>query len=127
MKKIIIAVLLVAFAASASFAGAPSSTLTATAEGTSATSGKMILPNILNTTNVSTVQVGKCSTGVYVGWNTTVSGYSLETQHSSGVKTFGTAWDSTAITWKTAVKGDPLPALSSNGVSAVLASGWSVM
>ena len=127
MKKIIIALLLVAFAATSSFAGAPSATLAAAAEGTTATAGKAIFPNVLNTTNVSTVQVGKCSTGVYVGWNTSVGGYSLETQHSSGVKTFGTAWDSTAITWKPATKGADLPALSSNGVAAVLASGWSVM
>ena len=127
MKKIFIAVLLVALAATYSFAGAPSATLAAAAEGTSTQSGWKILPNVLNTTTVSTVQIGKCSTGVYFGWNVSTTGYAIETQHSSGVRRFGTAWDSTAITWIPATKGSALGALATNDVTSVLATGWSVM
>lgn len=41
--------------------------------------------------------IGKCSTGVGIGWNTTAAGYSIVTQHKSGSKVLGTSFDSTSI------------------------------
>lgn len=41
--------------------------------------------------------IGKCSTGVGIGWNTATTGYALATQHKNGSKVFGTSFDSTSL------------------------------
>lgn len=127
MKKIIIAALLVAFAATSSFAGIGSASQTAAGEGDNTVSGYKIIPNVLGLATASPTPVGKTSNGVYFGWNTATTGYSMVTQHVSGVKTIGTASDSTAITWKPAVKAAATPALATPTTASVYAVGWSVM
>jgi hypothetical protein len=124
MRKILAAVLLVALVATSSFGAS----LAATGTGAFADAGKSIYPNVLGTPGTASgTAVGKLSTGVYIAWNCLTTSYAIETQHNSGVRAFGTASDSTAITWKTVTKGADLANPASAGVAAVLALGWSVM
>lgn len=121
MKKILSAVLLVVLAASYSFgASAPA------APSVLADAGKGIFGAAGTATNAS-AKIGKLSTGVHLAWNTATAGYAVMTQHKSGVRKFGTAYDSTAITWSPASKDTVIAQPGSNGVVAVLALGWSVM
>ena len=126
MRKILAAFLLVTFAATASFATGYTATSGAVA---SAEAGKTVFPNLLGGTTVSTVAIGKLSTGVYLAWDTAVTGYALATQHSSGVRTYGTAHDSTAIMWHLAVKGANLaqPTAAAATSFDTVSGGWSVM
>jgi hypothetical protein len=126
MRKILAAFLLVTIAATASFA----TDYTATSGAVAATeAGKTAFPNVLGGTTVSTVAIGKLSTGVYLSWNVALTGYALATQHSSGVRTYGSASDSTAIMWHTAVKGAALaqPTASAATSFDTVNGGWSVM
>jgi len=126
MRKILAAFLLVTFAATASFA----TDYTATSGAVAYTeAGKTAFPNNLGLTTVSSVAIGKLSTGVYLSWMTSTVGYALATQHSSGVRTFGTAHDSTAIMWHSATKGADLaqPAAAAASSFATGSAGWSVM
>lgn len=121
MKKILTAVLFVSLAATSSFAASAASS-----DSVLLDAGKGIFGDKTTATN-TTAKIGKLSTGVHFAWNTATAGYAIKTQHKSGVKVFGTAYDSTAITWAVASKDTVITAPTSNGVNAVLALGWSVM
>lgn len=130
MKKIISAVLLVALAASSSFGA---QTLNAGADGTSTDAGKTIVPNIpTDDAVVSTTAVGRLSTGVYASWQMATGAskygsYAIKTQHQSGVRMYGTASDSTAITWATCVKGATNTKPTAADYSGVVGGTWTVM
>lgn len=127
MKKILAAFLLVTFAATASFGAAIGA---GSGDVASTESGRTVYPNLLGASGTqSTVSVGKLSTGVYLSWLTSTTQYALKTQHSSGTRMYGTASDSTAIMWHTAVKGDPNAEPTAANASAFLggAGAWSVM
>lgn len=49
------------------------------------------------TATKTTALIGKCSTGVGVGWITSVNGYAVITQHKNGSKAYATSFDSTSI------------------------------
>lgn len=68
--------------------------------------------------------IGKCSNGVSVGWNTSVGGYSLVTQHQSGSKAYGTSSVTTSIWAEDATPGTVLDgSLSTTGTDDF--SAWS--
>ena len=48
--------------------------------------------------------IGKCSTGVGIGWVTDTAGYALATQHKSGSKAYATSFDSTSLFSKDVTK-----------------------
>ncbi|MCK9173572.1 MAG: hypothetical protein M0O99_08805 [Desulfuromonas thiophila] len=50
--------------------------------------------------------IGRASTNVAVGWQTSTARYALITQHSNGTKAYGSATDSTAI-FQTVGEGTP--------------------
>lgn len=125
MKKILAALLLVAFAASSSFAGEVAAT--ATHGGASTEAGQELFP--LNATPAEGPSIGKLSNGVYIGWATLITSYVIKTQHASGARTFATASDSTAIVWKPADKGADIAAPDAEATNSALINegGWSVM
>lgn len=129
MRKILAAFLLVTFAATASFGAALGDGSGAV---TSTESGRSVFPNTLGSAATqSGTAVGKLSTGVYISWLTATTNYALQTVHSSGVRLFGTASDSTAIMWKIHTKGDanpePLFNTAAAGAFPTGSGGWSVM
>ncbi len=116
MKKIIIVSLLVALSAASSFAADTAASTTAIS---TASAGLTI--------KSGTATIGKLSTGDQLGWSTATTGYAVVTQHINGVKAFGTAHDSTAITWMSVTKGATVTPPGSAGVAAVSGAGWSSM
>jgi hypothetical protein len=125
MKKLLAALLLVAFAATSSFGAAVGAATTHTGAYTEA--GQQIFPQ--NAATEEGPAIGKLSTGVYFAWATLVGSYVIKTQHSSGLKAFATASDSTAINWKPATKQANLPAPPATATNSALINegGWSVM
>lgn len=121
MKKIIFTSLLLIVSAATSFAASATSAASVIGDA-----GKGVFGDKTTATN-ATAKIGKLSTGVHLAWNTTTASYAIMTQHKSGVRKFGTASDSTAITWVTATKDTIVDAPASPNVLAVLAEGWSVM
>lgn len=125
MRKILAAFLLIAVAATSSFAAA-----TATSKGDKTLTGKTISP--YNAASEPGAAVGKMSTGVYVAWATLTTSYIIKTQHLSGLKIFATASDSTAINWKPTlnnVKGADItvPDALATNTALINEGGWSVM
>lgn len=112
MKKIILASMLVALAATSSFGAASSLAVLADA-------GKTVASG--------TATIGKLSTGDTLAWKTADVGYAIITQHINGVKAFGTSHDSTAITWESVTKGTAHAVPGSSDSGAVTGTGWSVM
>jgi hypothetical protein len=125
MKKILAALFLIAFASTASFAAEVAAT--ATHGGASTEAGQSLFP--LNAANQEGPSIGKLSNGVYFGWATLITSYVIKTQHSSGLRTFATASDSTAIVWKPATKGANIvaPAATATNSDLINEGGWSVM
>ncbi len=111
MKSILIASLLVALAATSSFGGSAASSLT--------DAGKTVMSG--------TATIGKLSTGVHMAHAESTAGYAIITQHINGVKKFGTAYDSTAVTWMTATKNTAVAVPGASNSTAVTGAGWSVM
>lgn len=94
MKKILILTAVLALVATNCFAIASGATGAMTlATGTTG----LTLHADSATATATTARIGKSSTGVGVGWNTSVGGYALVTQHASGTKAYGSSYDSTAI------------------------------
>ena len=112
MKNIIYACVLVLIGAGSSFGAASSASVLADA-------GKTVVSG--------SSTIGKLSTGVHLSWNTAAAGYAVITAHKSGVKAFGSAHDSTAITWKTQAKDTVVDVPSAAGSAAVSGAGWTIM
>lgn len=123
MKKFLAALLIVALAATSSFATAKG----ATGAGTTGDAGYSVFP--YNAAGTEGPAVGKLSTGVYISWATLTTSYVIKTQHTSGTRAFATASDSTAINWKLVTKGATLTAPNATATNSVLIAegGWSVM
>jgi hypothetical protein len=49
------------------------------------------------TNDAAATLIGKCSKGVYAGWNVDANGYVLVMMHMSGNRAFGSSHDATAI------------------------------
>ena len=89
MKKIIIILALSLMASQAFANGTATGTLSTSTTGLSAWGGILAAS--------CTTLIGKTSTGVGLGWSVGPNGYSLVTQHKSGSRAFGTAYNSTSI------------------------------
>ena len=103
MRKVIIFNILALFVASAAFAGNDAAS-NGIDFGTPLTGkslyGCQLGGTITVTNNVpgsGTELIGKNSTGVGTGWDTSAIGYAINTQHISGSKAFGTSYDSSAM------------------------------
>lgn len=128
MKKILAAVLLVALAATTCFGNATQSatySISAAENAGKTFAGRAIIP--ADAAGTAGPQVGKLSTGVSLAWSILTTSYAIKTVHASGVRAFGTASDSTAITWIGVTKGGAVAAPTSATVNGVLTTGWSVM
>lgn len=113
MKKILVLTAIIALAATTSFASGGSG---ATGTLDFATSGYELHADIDGgTASADTTLIGKCSTGVDVGWNTDTLGYALMTQHKQGTKAYGSSYDSTAIYQTTANDTEPGTAAYNGG------------
>jgi hypothetical protein len=76
----------------------------------------------------TTAIIGKCSTGVGVGWVTEDGGYALITQHENGTKAYGSSYDSTSLYSSIATKGAVLEASPDDITTATFVdTGWSAM
>lgn len=75
----------------------------------------------------TTRDIGKLSTGVALAYKCATTGYALITQHENGVKAFGTAHDSTAITWKTVAKGATTGAPATADSGSISGATWTIM
>jgi len=76
----------------------------------------------------ATTNICKTSKGVRIGWNTSSTGYALQTYHMNGTKVFGTAYDSTAIWTQDVGTGHTLTNPSSSVSSeAFPAASWTSM
>jgi hypothetical protein len=121
MKKIIIAGLLVVFASTSAFAAA-SGGISATFDN----AGKSVVGG--NDAAVTTPKpIGKLSTGVDLAFITNTTGYAYVTVHKNGVKAFGSAHDSTAITYKTVTKLSAFTAPTTAGSASVSGATWTIM
>jgi len=119
MKKIIILNLAVLFMASAAFAAT-------SATGSISTFGSTGLTVVGDGGPATGASIGKLSTKVGMGWNTTSLGYAFYTQHLQGTKGFGTSFDSTSIYTKdvSTIGKDIAPTLTTGADSF---SGWTTM
>lgn len=124
MKKIIIVNLLALFVATGAFAATITLDLTKTGLTVyGAKTGVTITPGAAGTT-----VIGKSSTGVSVGLNSVDTGYSVQTQHKNGTKSYGTSYDSTAIFVKDVEKGvADTSGTSDPDSTGFLTTGWSSM
>ncbi len=93
MKKILILTAVLVLSATFSFAAGGSG---ATGDIDFSATGQELTGD-LDTATEDTALIGRCSTGVDVGWSTDENGYALMTQHKSGTKAYGTSYDSTAL------------------------------
>jgi len=124
MKKIIIINLLALFVASVAFA--------ATVDMNFDTTGKTLYGAKTGVTidpgEAGTTILGKTSTGVSIGANSEDTGYSIQTQHKNGTKTYGTSFDSTAIFVKDVTKGtEDTTGVTDPDSTGFLTDGWSSM
>lgn len=111
MKKILILTAVLVLSATFSFAAGGTS---ATGDIDFSATGQDLTGDPATAT-ADTALIGRCSTGVDVGWSTDVNGYALMTQHKSGTKAYGTSYDSTALFQTVATDTDPGTAAYNSG------------
>jgi hypothetical protein len=133
MKKVIIINILALFVASYAFAGTTGAA-TGTVDFTTPNTGLSLwgaATTVSVTNNVpaaGTILIGKNSTGVGTGWDTSGLGYMICTQHISGSKAFGTSYDSSAIYQIDVAKGVAVtPTAATDSSAFPSASGWTTM
>ena len=97
MKNILILTTILVLAVSNSFAADVASTDAGDMSLANSTGLELHAHSTGNTASITSPLIGKCSTGVGVGWKTDVNGYALITQHKSGTKAYGSSYDSTAL------------------------------
>lgn len=133
MKKILVITAVLVFAASSSFA-AIATGATGTMDLAGSTGLELHGDVAGGTATADTALIGKGSTGVSVGWNTSVNGYAIMTQHKSGTKAYGSSYDSTSLYQTTATDTQPgTPAYNSGDLGATdttdftSANGWKAL
>ena len=94
MKKVISITVCMLFVSSMAFA-ATEITMALTSKAT--TGGSVYADSTASGAGATTALIGKNSTGVGTGLITTVSGYSLVTQHMNGSKAYASSYDSTSL------------------------------
>ena len=128
MKKIIALVAFSVFAASSAFA-ASGATQTMVLTGATAVTGGTVYGDIAGATaTTSSTLIGKTSTGVGFSAKTGVGGYAVSTQHKSGSRGIGGAFNSTTLVYKEATS-PGTPAMLTPGASDFSAfdASWSSM
>ncbi|HJV65233.1 MAG TPA: hypothetical protein VJ550_05845 [Geomonas sp.] len=127
MKKLL-AFLAFSLLASQAFAGNTVS-MVADLTSTSAVTGATLYGDTATTATTSSVLIGKTSTGVALAGNTASNGYALATQHKSGNRAFGTAYDSTSVYYKdvTAVGTAVKQTISTTDSTEFTGAGWTSM
>lgn len=119
MKKLVLLIALALMVASPAFAK--------TVKTSAATSGTSTAgAETLAATTPAQLDIGRASKGVFYGWQTSGTGYAINTYHKSGTKFYGTAYDSTAIFFQDVGVGATLTAPTSS-VSADAFTGWTAM
>lgn len=120
MKKIFVSTLVLLIASVAlSFAN--------TAAPAPGDAGKSLYAGVASapTASAGNTLIGKLSTGVYAGWNTTSLAYILTTQHVDGNRAFGSSHDATAIYRNDSYPQDPSGAASVS--SGYFGASWTAM
>ncbi|GAC1447298.1 MAG: hypothetical protein PVSMB11_08600 [Desulfuromonadaceae bacterium] len=123
MKKIIIIVAFSLFAAGQAFAAGATGTMSL------ATTGKALYGD-KTTATVNTTLIGKTSTGVGLGVSSGPVGYAMLSQHKSGTREFGTAYNSTSVFYvdiAAANIGTPFLTVPGASDASVFATGWTSM
>ncbi len=86
MKQLILLIIISLSVSTSAFATATTPTGVSDVEGQS-----------MRATAPAELLIGKASKGVLFGWRTAATGYSISTYHTSGTKSYGTSYDSTAL------------------------------
>jgi len=73
------------------------------------------------------VLIGKTSTGVGFGGTTGSGGYAIVTQHKSGSRGVGGAFDSTSLVYKDVTPGVAVTSPSTSTFTTAFTTGWSSM
>ena len=122
MKKILVLTALALSVTAAAYAGTDTITLSTTNTGLSVYGDKAA------TALITSPLIGKTSSGVGIGMATNpTGGYGLVTQHKSGTKAFGSAYDSTSIYTKdVATVGTPVTVTITTG-SSTFDSTWTTL
>jgi hypothetical protein len=123
MKKIFIITVITLFASTSAYAASGTSN---TMVLTDKTTTGLTLYGDSTTASATTALIGKTSTGVGLGINTSAIGYALVTQHLNGTKAYGSSYDSTSIYAEDATVGTPLLATPTDITTADFAS-WTAL
>jgi hypothetical protein len=119
MKKLILLITIALMVATPAFA---ENVMTSAApDGVSSAGGET-----LRGTDPAKLDIGRSSKGVLYGWQTSTTGYAINTYHEQGTKFYGTAYDSTALYFNDVGIDATLEAPSSS-VAVVAFSGWTTM
>ena len=116
MKKIMFLILVISLCVSSSAFATD-----AAISGVSDTQGQ-----IMKAATPASLDIARASKGVYFGWQTSVTGYSVNTYHMSGTKFYGTSYDSTQMFFSDVGVNATLVAPTSS-VSDDAFSGWTSM
>jgi len=123
MKKIFLLLTLITFAASTScFAAALAADAITPATGLQIYGGV----NATDAAGSTSVLLGKMSKGVNFRCNYSATGYAAATKHTSGTKSYGSAFDSTAIYFQDVGLAGTVPSLSSVG-NGSFGAAWTAM
>ena len=79
-----------------------------------AKSGLSLYGDKSDATQATATLIGKTSTGVSVGVKVGAGGYAMVTQHKSGIKAFGTSFNSTSVFYKDATAGTAVLTVPNN-------------
>ena len=126
MRKIAILIAFSIFAASSAFAASGAKqTLTL---GDTPLAGLSLYGDKSETATTTSPLIGKTSTGVGLGAFTSVTGYSVVTQHKNGTKAFGSSMDSTSIfTYVVSTPGTAVTGPDTADSALFLTTGWTSM
>ena len=131
MEKLFIFTAFLVLAATSCFADEIASGATGTMKFTAVGLELHAADAATGTATNSTALIGKASTGVSVGWMTSVGGYALVTQHQNGTKGYGSSYDSTSLFQYAAevAPGDPALAVptATDTTDFTIAKGWKAM
>jgi hypothetical protein len=120
MKKLILLTAIALMIVTPAFAAKVVKT-TAAAAGVSSAGGETMAA-----VTPAQLDIGRSSKGVLYGWQTSTTGYAIDTYHTQGTKFYGTAYDSTALYFKDmGVSATFVQPTSS--VAADAFSGWTAM
>lgn len=128
MKKIIVFIAFSLLTSAQAFAG--NTVILSLSTTGKALWGDVTGATIANPGASPSVLIGKTSTGVGLGARTGAVGYAMTTQHKSGSRAFGTAYDATAVFYKDVTVGsltDTGALITPTATDSSIYSGWTSM